>query len=84
VLLFGSSVSELCEDRSDLDLTLRFDIPGEVSEFVETIGKLFERGQTALFVIVPHGDELLRAEFKEVLALPKARVPIVKFLVPSA
>jgi DNA polymerase sigma len=65
VSLYGSSVSQLCEARSDLDLTMEFKYEGELPKLIEQLGALFEK------------------EFKEVTALPNARVPIVKFLIPS-
>jgi len=72
VALFGSSVTRLCEDKGDLDLTVLWE--GEDAESVAAAAL------PASDVVEKLAPVLEKAGFAEVLPLPKARVPIVKFL----
>ena len=71
VVLFGSAANGLSvRSSNDIDVSLQIDAIGD-----DPIGKS---------EIVEEAGKLLEdAGFKEILCLPKARVPVVKFTVPS-
>lgn len=70
VRLFGSSVNTLCETHSDVDLCLIMAPAADDAPLDKP-------------AIVEKLALLLNPYMKEILALPKARVPIVKFTAPS-
>lgn len=71
VQLFGSSVNTLCDVRSDVDLCLSLSPPAG--------GQPIDKS-----AVVEELAALLQPRMSDVLPLPKARVPIVKFTAPAA
>jgi DNA polymerase sigma len=84
VQLFGSSVNTLCDERSDVDLCLSLVPPspaagtGESSAPAPVLDKAAVVEELASLLSPPsHG-------LSDILPLPKARVPIVKFTAPAS
>lgn len=73
VKLFGSSVNGLCETTSDVDLCLQ----------IRDLERVMEETKLSKSIIVEKIGELFKPHFTEILPLPKARVPIIKFVAPK-
>lgn len=91
VMLFGSSVNTLCETHSDVDLCLEFKpdpaaAAASASASSASSPSTDASMSTASSINKPEIVEtlavLLGDSMREILALPKARVPIVKFKAP--
>ena len=76
VRLFGSSVNTLCETASDVDMCL--DILPDPDPDLEPEQQVIDKP-----AVVEKLAELLASTMHDILPLPKARVPIVKFTAPA-
>ena len=87
VMLFGSSVNTLCETNSDVDLCLEFK-PDPAASAASAASSSDDASHTISTASVNKPEivetlaGLLQDSMREILALPKARVPIVKFKAP--